>query len=231
MNKKIALITGTSSGIGLELAKKLLNNDYFVIGVCRKPETIKNGDFMPVQCDLSMPENTIKCFKKIKQELTQLDVLVNNAGAGRFGPHETINPMDIAYMVNLNLNAPMIISSILLPLLRKAKGHIINVSSITAKKPSPQGSAYGATKAGLLHFSASLFEEVRKNGVKVTAVCPDITKSAFFNKLTFGPSDKEGAYLSAEFIAEQILHIINQANQGIITEMVIRPQILSLKKL
>jgi len=231
MGKKIAVVTGASSGIGLAVSKRLLEKDFFVIGISRHPERneLNNKFFRPVKLDLSKPELVQKCSRQIRQEFDRLDLLINNAGTGFFGLHESIDPNKIAYMINLNLTAPLILTSILLPLLRKVKGHIINISSITAKKASPMGSAYAASKAGLLHFSNSLFEEVRKTGVKVSALCPDITLTPFFDDLKFVPAENEKAYLTPEIIADNVIEVVQQANRGIVTELVIRPQIHSLR--
>ncbi len=227
MDKKTALVTGASSGIGQALAKSLLKEGYFVIAVSRKPERggVTNADLLPLRCDLSRPEMVTKCAGNIRGRFDRLDLLVNNAGAGFFGLHEGLDPADVTCMVNLNLTAPLIFTSRLLPLLRKAKGHIINISSITAKRPSPMGSAYAATKAGLLHFSNCLFDEVRKNGVKVTALCPDMTMTPFFDKLDFAPAAEEGAFLTPELIAESVMFIVKQPPGSVVTELVLRPQL------
>ncbi len=230
--KKIAVVTGASSGLGLAISKRLLANGFLVIGISRHPDKgeFDHKSFLPLKSDLSRPELVKKCSRRIRQKFDRLDLLINNAGTGFFGLHEGIDPDAIAQMINLNLTAPLILTSALLPLLRKAKGHIINISSITAKKPSPMGSAYAASKAGLLHFSNSLFEEVRKAGVKVSALCPDITITHFFDELSFGPSNNEKSYLTPETVAENLMAIVDQAEHGVVTELVIRPQIHSIAR-
>jgi len=107
-------------------------------------------------------------------------------------------------MIELNLLVPLELSRQLLRSLKKHSGHIINIASITAKKPSPQGAAYSASKAGLAHFSESLFEEVRKSNVKVTTIIPDVTKTPFFDNIWFEPANDEAAYLTAQCIADAV---------------------------
>lgn len=110
-------------------------------------------------------------MKQVTSEHT-VKVLVNNAGAAYYGLHEELNPKKIQEMVRVNLEAPLILTQQLLRTLKKNGGYIINISSVTAKQPSPHGCAYAATKAGLASFSSSLFVEARKYGVKVTGGLP-----------------------------------------------------------
>ena len=118
-----------------------------------------------VTCDLSKLdglEKTLHSLKKIK-----FDLIINSAGIGYFGLHEEINISKIKNMITVNLQAPLVITQYFLRTLKENRGIIINISSVTAKKESPLASVYSATKAGLSQFSKSLFEEVRKNDVKV----------------------------------------------------------------
>ena len=87
---------------------------------------------------------------------------------------------------------------------------------------------YTASKAGLRDFSLSLFEEVRKSGVKITSINPDITKTPFYDKLKFEPSDNEDTYLLPQTLAKTVLEILSM--DGVVTDITIRPQRLEIKK-
>ena len=232
---KIALITGATSGIGYEISKRLLKMNYTVYGIGRN--FIKNNEnifkeyenFIPVTCDLSKLddlEKTLHSLKKIK-----FDLIVNSAGIGYFGLHEEMNISKIKNMIAINLQAPLVISQYFLRTLKENKGIIINISSVTANKESPLASVYSATKAGLSQFSKSLFEEVRKNDVKVITIYPDMTKTNFYeNNTYFECDDDEKAYIKMEDIGNTIEFILNQSENIVFTDITIKPQRHKIKK-
>ena len=209
---KTAIVTGYSSGIGKAITKALENNDY---------KTIKLK---------SRLEDTISLEKEIKTILktTDISLLINCAGVGIFKPHEEINLQTIKNIININLTAPIILTNLLLRSLKKTQGTIINITSIEATKHSKFSALYTATKSGLRDFSLSLFEEVRKSGVKVVSINPDITKTNFFNNLQFEPSSKEDSYLLPETLAKTVIDLLNL--DGVITDLTIRPQRFEIKK-
>ncbi|GAA0732392.1 hypothetical protein GCM10008906_01910 [Clostridium oceanicum] len=127
-------------------------------------------------------------------------------------------------MVRVNLEAPLIISQILLRDLKKNLGFIINISSITAKESSPHGCAYGSTKAALTHFSNSLFDENRKYGVKVISIHPDMTKSNFYRNADFKEGDIKESYINPKEIAKVLETILNQREGMVVTDITLRPQ-------
>ena len=126
----------------------------------------------------------------------------------------------------------MLFRSLLLREIKKSAGFIINISSITAKKSSTHGCAYAATKAGLSHFATSLFDEVRKSGVKVVTIHPDITKTPFYDDLDFMYGDDAQSYIMPESVAQAVENILKQPEGTVISELTIRPQkhMISRKK-
>lgn len=228
---KSAIVTGASSGIGEEISKILLRLGYKVYGIGRdfSEKHIESDLFIPIVCDITkinLIEEKVKSIRK-KEDI---HILINNAGVGYFGLHETLNPKKIHEMVATNLEAPLILTQILLRDLKKNKGFIINISSITAKKSSTHGCAYGATKAGLTHFSASLFDEARKYGVKVIAIHPDITKSNFYRNADFKEGDKEETYIKPEEVARAVEMVLNQKEELVVTDITLRPQKHMIKR-
>lgn len=229
---KTAIVTGASSGIGLEISKKLIEMDYKVYGFGRNFSKVKtdNQNFIKETCDITDINKVCEVISRIKNE-NDVYLLVNNAGVGYFGPHEELNPKKIHSMVSTNLEAPMIFSNILLRDLKKNKGTIINISSVTAKEISTYGCAYSATKAGLTHFSESLFSEVRKTGVKVVCIHPDMTKSNFYREANFSEDDSENDfYISCETIGNLVKSILLQESNIVITDVTIRPQKHRIKR-
>lgn len=244
---KIAIVTGASSGIGLSISKIILNLGYKVYGIGRNfskninytkdtnmNTNINTKNFIPVTCDLTcinLLEEKIKEIKRIEKENNNsINILVNNAGVGYFGPHEELNSKKIHEIVSTNLEAPLVLSQLLLRDLKKNKGYIINISSIEAKKSSVYGCAYGATKAALTHFSNSLFEESRKYGVKVVTIHPDMTKSNFYRNANFKEGEDYDTYINPEEVAEAVNMILTARDGLVVTDITLRPQRNNIKR-
>lgn len=131
---KKAIVTGASSGIGKAICKQLAAKGWVVYGIGRSFQ--KSDDTTGIEhivCDIT---DTAKLTKKIKEINKNHDIslLINNAGVGFYALHEELNPVKISQMVRTNLEAPMIITNLLLRDLKKNKGTIINISSILLKR-------------------------------------------------------------------------------------------------
>lgn len=227
-----AVLTGASSGIGLAISKKLAEMGYEVYGIGRdfagQPLWQENG-MHPVVCDLLDTGKLCTCIRQIKAH-SRIQVLVNNAGVGYYGLHEELNPQKIQKLVRTNLEVPMILAQQFLRELKKNAGYMINIASVTAHKTNPHGCAYGATKAGLASFSASLFDEARKYGVKVVTVSPDMTKTNLYRNADFREGEEEDSYLLPEEVAEAVGFILSQREGMVITELALRPQRHRIRK-
>ena len=231
---RAAIVTGASSGIGLEVSKKLVEMGYKVYGIARdfSKTAFDDANFVKIQCDVRNTGELCRVVKDIKDKEDDIYILVNNAGVGFFGPHEQLKVQHIEQMVATNLQAPLILTNLLLREIKKSAGFIINISSITAKKSSTHGCAYAATKAGLSHFATSLFDEVRKSGAKVVTIYPDITKTDFYDDLDFMYGDDAQSYIMPESVAQAVENILKQPEGTVISELTIRPQkhMISRKK-
>ncbi len=216
---KTALITGSSSGIGKAIYETLKENGFKVYGISRE-----NSEII---CDL---QDGIALEKKTKELLktTDIDILVNCAGVGVFKPHEELSIKKIEELINVNLKAPIVLVNLVLRSLKKTKGHIINISSVEATKHSKFSALYTATKSGLRDFSLCLFEELRKSGVRVTNINPDITKTAFFDELGFKPADDKESYINSQDLAKNVLQIIN--SPFVVTDITVRAQKFAIRK-
>lgn len=233
--KKAAIVTGASSGIGLAISKMLIKQDFLVYGFGRtfdESEALDNtfkSFFHQVVCDITDTKQLIEKINAIRQQHT-IKLLVNNAGVGFYGPHETLNSIKIQQMVRTNLEAPMIITNILLCDLKKTKGTIVNISSVTATKSNTHGCVYGATKAGLTSFSHSLFDEVRKTGVKVINIQPDMTKTNLYRNADFSEDEDILVRLDPREVADIIEYIINCRDGLVISDVTLKPQLHRIKK-
>ncbi len=222
---KKALITGASSGIGLAVAKELVAMNIAVIGISRDFSKTEFSDerFEKIECDISNLSAFEQLLDKI-EKTHEVDMLINNAGLAYFAPHEELSLKKTDEIVKVNLTAPMLACKVFLRSLKEKKGLIINISSVTAKSPSPFAAAYGAAKAGISAFSKSIFEESRKHGLKVTVIHPDIVKSRFYRNAFFSESDDPEAFIECETIAKAVSDIIKVDNYAVISEITILPQ-------
>ena len=219
---KKVVVTGASSGIGKEIARRLLLLGYEVIGISRgiKKEDFDSQNFTPLQADLADEKSTLATCKKLSNE--DIYMLVNCAGFGRFEPHEELDNKTITDMVFLNLTAPMLLANALLRKLKKNGGYLININSIEALRSSKFAGVYGATKAGLKAFGDSLFEETRKSSLSVTNINPDMTHSNFYNDLRFETSQHEDEKLLSSDIADAVEHILSMRKGAVVSEYTIR---------
>jgi short-subunit dehydrogenase len=225
---KTALVTGSSSGIGLAITHTLITLGYHVYGLSRSPQP-EHKNFIAIECDITdTPKLTQKLDELVK--ITDISLLIHSAGIGKFEPHEELNAQQIQSIINTNLTAPLIITSALLRSLKKTKGTIISITSIEAIKASKFSAVYSASKAGLRQFSLALFEEVRKSGVKVISINPDMTQTPFFDDLHFEPAQDEQMHLKSEDIAKAVEDILSMRQGSLITDITIRPQKVGITK-
>ncbi|KNY29946.1 SDR family oxidoreductase [Pseudobacteroides cellulosolvens] len=228
---KTAILTGSSKGIGHAMAKRLVSLGYKVYGLSRSNGIpFSHTNFIPVECDLLNTDQLVKTVSSILDHEPEINLLINNAGVGCFGPHEQIAVKDLQTLIRTNLEAPLILCQLLLRSLKKSRGMILSISSVTAKKVSTHGCAYAATKAGLSHFFTSLFEEVRKSGVKITTIHPDITKSNFYDSLDFTYTDEDGAAILDEQIADALEYVLSNSSNIVVSDITLRPQLNRIKR-
>jgi uncharacterized protein len=177
-----ALITGASSGIGLELAKVFAANKINLVLVARSEsklnelanEVKQQGVTVNVLAkDLSSYNTAKEIFDWCGQQNIQIDYLVNNAGVGDFGFFHESEWKKQEQIINLNITALTYLTHLFLPdMVKRKNGKVLNVASTAAFQPGPTMSVYYATKAFVLHFSEAIANELEKTGVTVTALCP-----------------------------------------------------------
>ena len=189
---KWALVTGASSGIGAEFARQLAARGMHLVLVARRKELLDElandlhakhaARCEPIACDLSQPHAVTELMAELDRRGVVVDLLVNNAGFGIVGEVDDANVERLAEMLRLNVGATVELTYRLLPgMLQRGQGAVVNVASLSAFQPVAYMGVYAATKAFVLHFSEALAEEVRTRGVTVLAVCPGVTKTAFFD--------------------------------------------------
>ena len=189
--KGTALVTGASRGIGLELARLLAADGYDLVLVAREGEALERlaGELraahgVTATCyatDLSRPRAATGLWTGLEASGARVDVLVNNAGFGLYGPLAEQDPDPLGGMLELNIAALTALTRLALPgMLERRHGHILNLASLAAYQPGgPWMAAYYASKSYVLSFSKALSMELKHTGVSVTALCPGPTRTAF----------------------------------------------------
>lgn len=183
-NKKVALVTGASSGIGLVTAHSLVNAGYRVFGTSRKQVAGTPGITMLV-CDVTDDASVQALIAEILEQAGRIDLMVNNAGIGLLGGAEESSIAQAQRLFDVNVFGVARVVNAVLPVMRKQKsGRIVNMSSILGLIPSPYNAFYASTKHAIEGYSESLDHEVRDFGIRVVLVQPGVTRTSFEENLT-----------------------------------------------
>lgn len=170
----VVLVTGGVRGVGLGITRAFLSAGAVVVTCARRPAEVEGASFVP--CDVRDADQVSQLVNGIVEQHGRLDVLVNNAGGAPFALADKASPRFHQKIVELNLLAPLLVSQVANAVMQSqpSGGVIVNVSSISGRRPSPGTAAYGAAKAGLDNLTASLAVEwapkVRVNALAVGMV-------------------------------------------------------------
>lgn len=191
---KTVLITGASNGFGMEFAKLFAQDGYNLILVARSTDRLKNLGYelqdehqlehvCIITSDLTRAEAAQEVYDTVKSSGIEVDVLVNNAGAGLHGFfHDTDLEREQA-IIQLNIGTPVALTKLFLQDMKlRNEGKILNVASVVSFMPSPLMAIYGATKAFMLSFSEALTNELQDTDITVTALCPGASNTMFFRR-------------------------------------------------
>jgi len=188
-NKKVALITGASSGIGHALANELVDKGAEVILVARSKNKLeeiaqsiqqKGGKATTIALDLGVPGVAEKLYDQVSQLGLKVDLLINNAGYGRWGEFDKFEMSDYNQMIQLNVTTLTELCRLFAAeMVNRKDGGIINVSSLAGFGATPFGAVYSASKSFVLLLSEALNYEYRDYGIHVMALCPGSTETNF----------------------------------------------------
>jgi hypothetical protein len=191
--KKTALITGATSGIGYELARLFAKDGYDLVIVARSNEELERtssklqNEFKikvtALTKDLFDPQNAFKVYDEVKVKGIDVNVLVNDAGHGLYGEFKATDLNMELKIINLNIASLVVLTKLFLKdMISKGEGKILNLSSIASKSPGPWQSVYHGTKAFVQSFTEAIHYEVKDKGITVTALLPGVTDTDFFRK-------------------------------------------------
>lgn len=192
--RRSALITGASSGIGLELARKFAAEGYDLIMTSDNGKKLRTAmqqirrehpdtGISVVVADLANPKGAHSLFRQVKAAKLNPDVLVNNAGAGVWGDFPKTALAAELDIIQLNTASVVAITKLFLPaMIRRGSGRILFTASVASLAPTPLLTVYGATKAFVYSFAQALGAELDGTGVTITALLPDATDTNFFKR-------------------------------------------------
>lgn len=195
--KKTALVTGASSGMGKEIAKRLIKDGFQVYVAARQPAKMADLARLgakPLRMDISKDEDIKAAVDTILGETGGVDVLVNNAGFGLYGPVEEIGLDEARYQFEVNVFGAARLTQLLLPSMRKkGSGTIVNITSIGGKIYTLLGAWYHATKHALEGWSDSLRLELAPFGINVVIVEPGLIETSFGDVVAAGLIKRSGS--------------------------------------
>jgi len=210
-----ALVTGATSGIGYELAKLLAADGYHLILVSRTQtdldrvaDQLKDAhgvDVRVIAKDLFYPGNAMELTDEVKELGIKVDILVNDAGQGQYGPFIDSDINRQLDIIHLNIESLVVLTHYFLKdMVCRGQGRILNLASIAGKTPGPLQAVYHGTKAFVHSFTEAIRSEVKETGVTVTSLLPGATDTDFFNKADMleAKNIKEGELADAAKVAK-----------------------------
>ena len=241
MNKKIALITGATAGIGYETAFLLAQNNYNLVLTGRRKERLESlkdelqssydCKILTLNFDIRDRTNSETAFNSIPDDWKAIDVLINNAGlAAGLAPVNSADVNDWEDMIDTNIKGLLYTTRAITPwMVERQTGHIINISSIAGKESYPNGSVYCGTKHAVSAISKAMRIELMPYGIKVTTIAPGAVETEFSLVRFRGDQEKaEQVYkgftpLSGKDIAETILFVLSRPTHVNIDDLLIMP--------
>lgn len=190
---KTVLITGASSGIGMELAKLFAYDGYNLVLIARRRMQLEKLAFeltnkysvkiTIITKDLSQPESPDEIFKELKDKSIQIDILVNCAGTQIYGEFQKKDIEKELQLIQINIVSLTQLTKLAMEgMLKRGSGKILNIGSTGSFAPAPLNAIYCATKAYVLNFSEGIAKDLEGTGISVTTLCPGATRTEFAEK-------------------------------------------------
>ena len=231
MSQKVVWITGASTGIGFELGKAFAKAGYVIIASARRKSRLVSlvseirfagHEAYAFVCDVTSERSIQSTRKKILEKCSTIDVLVNNAGVTVFKSFLDTKTFDYDSVIDTNLRGSFLTAKAVLPLMiKKKKGHIINIVSMAARTVFTESAVYSASKAGLVALGNVLREEVRKYNIKISNILPGATDTAMWSPATRQKHSRR--MMTPKEIADIVVQIAAQPKKVVIEDIMIRP--------
>jgi 3-oxoacyl-[acyl-carrier protein] reductase len=229
MSAQVAIVTGASKGIGFAIAKALVDRGMKAVLSARNDAELRrahqqlggDANVLAVRADVSVPEDADRLVADTVKRFGGLDVLVNNAGIGRFVNVADMNVDEWHQVIETNLSGPFYCSRAAIPeMRRRGGGWIVNISSLAGKNAFAGAAAYCASKSGLNAFSEALMQEVRHDNIRVSYVMPGSVSTGFGDR---GVGGEAGWKLAPEDVARTVVNLIDHDPRSLPSRVELRP--------
>ncbi len=232
LDSSVAIVTGATEGIGRAITFALGRRGAR-LAVCAR--TVQHLEALRVSldaegitaaarpCDVADEASVAAFVGFARDQFGDPDVLVNNAGVGHVAPVVEMPVERFDETMAVNVRGVFLMTRAVLPaMIRRGRGHIVNIASLAGRNPVPRAAAYAASKHAVLGFSKSLLMEVREHGIRVLAVCPGSVVTPFFAKAGM-PLDHPERKLQPEDIAAAVVAALELPDRALVSELDIRP--------
>lgn len=229
LKNKVAYITGGSKGIGYGIAKMLLDEGMRVAITARNLEKAKeaaaalskdDSRVLALESDVRSLESETRSVQQVLEHFQQLDVVVANAGVGNFAPIDTLTEEDWKATIDTNLTGVFHTVKASIEPLKKTEGYIITIASLAGTNFFEAGSAYNASKFGLVGFTQAIMLDLRKYGIKVTTIMPGSVATHFAGHT---PSDADAWKIQPEDIGSLVRDILQMNPRTLPSKIEVRP--------
>jgi len=232
LENKTALITGGSKGIGYGIAASLIEQNMRVALTSRYLEAATEaaeklnqtgrGEAFGLEADVRDLDAQQKSVDQIVERWGGLDVLIANAGVGHFGSIEEMSLDQWNETIDINLTGVFNSIKAAIPALKKSKGYIITIASLAGTNFFSGGSAYNASKFGLVGFTQAVMLDLRYSGIKVTTIMPGSVSSYFHNQ---EPGDKDAWKIQPEDLGQMVVDLLKMDPRTLPSKIEVRPSI------
>ena len=224
-----ALVTGASRGIGLAIARRLAELGARLSLCARDSARLESAaaalrsegfEAIAMVADVTHANEIQSLVDRTHRELGPIDILINNAGIGRFGPAHQMSEADWDAVLDTNLKSVFLIIRAVAPgMIERKRGHIVNISSLAGKNAFANGGIYCASKWGLMGLTACMAEDLRAHNIRVSAICPG-SVATDFSPHTGRDTSK---LLQPDDVAHAVATLVTQSPQSFISEIDLRP--------
>lgn len=229
LKDKVAYITGGSKGIGYGIAKILLDNGMKVAITSRSLSAAKKAaeslskdasKVLALESEVSSLASETKAIKEVTDHFGQLDVLIANAGVGHFASIENLTEEDWKSTIDTNLTGVFNSVKASIEALKKSEGYIITIASLAGTNFFANGSAYNASKFGLVGFTQAIMLDLRQYGIKVTTIMPGSVATHFNDHR---PSDADDWKIQPEDIGQMVTDLLKMNSRTLPSKVEVRP--------
>ncbi|HQZ50344.1 MAG: SDR family oxidoreductase [Chitinophagaceae bacterium] len=235
IKNKVAYITGGSKGIGLGIAKSLLDSGMRVaitsrsLGAAKEAAASLSNDsskILAIESEVSSLAAEMKAIKAVTDYFGQLDVVIANAGIGHFAPIDSITEEQWKETIDTNLTGVFNSVKASVESLKQSKGYIITIASLAGANFFENGAAYNASKFGLVGFSQAIMLDLRKYGIKVSTIMPGSVSSYFNNHV---PDEADAWKIQPEDIGQMVVDLLQMNPRTLPSKIEVRPAMVAKK--